>query len=383
MADGTVVAIFGDWGSGKTSYLRLLQNALPRDHDVRWLDLWRYEKHENMDFAIRRDIVRSCDSPSAAIRREFTLASLNALSAVSILLRAIEIKVPGAPVSIKLDEKVEDFDRIQSSNEQLASAHFSEAEQGLKKLQRTLATGKPKVLLFDDLDRVAPEVALNMLETIKLLLGTTKCRFVLALDSRTIREAVYSRYNGHGFRNADELSKSYLDKLIDVSLSVPDLDVGVAAEFIDRLLEGFPEGSEVSRDERRLILIGAPLNPRALKRLLMAWLFERRITARSPIMAALKDFILKHCFGEIWRSVMTEPGLYGKLLSKSMKIPATVEECANMRRSAPEEFEELMMDPGWSPTAREFFERLLRNYPHLLCFIRLSPSCAFEVAGNE
>ena len=112
--------IFGDWGSGKTSLMRLIQQQmearlqdLPKDpiipiHLPVWFDAWRYENEVNIIYpvfyAIRRDFEKRC--PTAADDKSFlesfkkvTLASL--LGLTDLALRAATNKAFGQASGMK------------------------------------------------------------------------------------------------------------------------------------------------------------------------------------------------------------------------------------------------------------------------------------------
>ncbi|MGH2521959.1 MAG: P-loop NTPase fold protein, partial [Anaerolineales bacterium] len=42
------IGVFGTWGSGKTSLMRLVRNQLPKGFRVAWFDAWKYQKEETL-----------------------------------------------------------------------------------------------------------------------------------------------------------------------------------------------------------------------------------------------------------------------------------------------------------------------------------------------
>ena len=42
------IGVFGTWGSGKTSLMKMLKNELPDDFTVAWFDAWKYDKEETL-----------------------------------------------------------------------------------------------------------------------------------------------------------------------------------------------------------------------------------------------------------------------------------------------------------------------------------------------
>ena len=42
------IGVFGTWGSGKTSLMRMVKNQMPKDFTVAWFDAWKYDKEESL-----------------------------------------------------------------------------------------------------------------------------------------------------------------------------------------------------------------------------------------------------------------------------------------------------------------------------------------------
>ena len=42
------IGVFGTWGSGKTSLMRMVRNKLPESFRTAWFDAWKYEKEETL-----------------------------------------------------------------------------------------------------------------------------------------------------------------------------------------------------------------------------------------------------------------------------------------------------------------------------------------------
>ncbi|HEX9334176.1 MAG TPA: P-loop NTPase fold protein, partial [Anaerolineales bacterium] len=42
------IGVFGTWGSGKTSLMRMVRRKLPKKFTVAWFDAWKYDKEETL-----------------------------------------------------------------------------------------------------------------------------------------------------------------------------------------------------------------------------------------------------------------------------------------------------------------------------------------------
>lgn len=143
---------------------------------------------------------------------------------------------------------------------------------------------KDRVVIFvDDLDRLVPSKAVELLEVLKLFLDCKQCVFVLAIDYEVvIRGAIkkygFASYNSEKIdekeRNREyEKGKSFFDKIIQVPFKVP-----VAVYDIKNYLkDGFNKinlkiDDNDLQDYIDLCASSIGSNPRSLKRLLNAFL---------------------------------------------------------------------------------------------------------------
>jgi hypothetical protein len=180
------------------------------------------------------------------------------------------------------------------------------AQQGIVSLRqfegelRLLAEAKPddlKIVVFiDDLDRCEPDVLWQVMVAQQLLVLSSKCIFVLAMDldivSRTLEKmlAEHSQTpdeSGHSFQHGR--GYDFLEKIIQTRISIPHCEKEQMKEFVEKLASepdasqsshlavewdrsGEPiwtETAEDSPDLRRAIMQYGPANfdnPRRLKR---------------------------------------------------------------------------------------------------------------------
>lgn len=122
------------------------------------------------------------------------------------------------------------------------------------------AAGKGRLVLFiDDLDRCEESRAVQLLEAIKLYLGTRRCVFVLGIDESAVIDALKRHWQGR----TGDTNREYLEKLFQAIVPVPvprapEVETFVARQFA---AHGFPDSVESAR------LVGELLepNPRKIK----------------------------------------------------------------------------------------------------------------------
>ncbi len=310
------VAIYGDWGTGKTSAMRWLEGLLAiwnrqyaelralraqaaeaeaddehGDHDghnapsdpgviVRsvWFCPWKYrDQDEVWRGLIAEVILASIDVRGATEERVLTaVKQLGMFLGRSFLhaLASMRLSVGGASVDMRrIDEVLADY-RDTAHPE---AAYLNQFEYTLGKWIRDTISdaGERMVVFIDDLDRCMPEVALRVLEALKLYLNIPDLVFVVGVDRGVIDQLVREHYTRLGLE--PEKSKHYLAKMFQVEVVVAPSE-SQAEDFLDLQLRAISESTnkywttrlsaheqEIFRD---VLLQLAKRNPRELKRLL-------------------------------------------------------------------------------------------------------------------
>lgn len=223
------IGIQGDWGIGKTSLLNLLQGYLQprqgRRHQTPWIyvNTWQYaqfRQEEWLGILILNGIVDQiqakypAESGSRADQVRSVAAKLGRF-AVGATSQFIAGKT-GLDIDAGLKAVGGESDTTVPSMAGLLEEYrsrFADLVHGVAPDERDRL-----VVMIDDLDRVAPIRALEMLEAIKNFLDVAGCVFVLAVDYAVIQQGVAQRLGSE----AQQLhGKSYFDKIIQVPFNMP------------------------------------------------------------------------------------------------------------------------------------------------------------------
>jgi hypothetical protein len=330
--DPVALGVFGDWGSGKTTILKLIESSLDEDDNivVVYTQPWEYDPSNDPKAILIGEVLSAIREHaessgtkklSKALTEKFKdlakrirwskAIGLAARSAVSFTPPSFE-----AIADIFGDEKGSLEPTLQGFRGEFAS------------LMDELESVSRVVVLVDDLDRCLPPAVIGTLEAIKLFLSVKKMGFVVAADERAVRHAIASQYEGS--TQSDRLAQEYLEKIVQIPMRVPALgesdaeaylallllhrhladgpEYNAIVEYIDgrrevsalRVLEGLPETnlSQEAKDELKIAGQLAPVltprvdgNPRRLKRFMNAfWLrsdiAKRRDAALEPLVMA-------------------------------------------------------------------------------------------------
>ena len=103
-----------------------------------------------------------------------------------------------------------------------------------KKLIDSLEDVKAVVVFIDDLDRCLDETVIYVFEAIRLFLQVSSTAFVLAANRDIVQAAIERRYPA-AHEGDPALGRDYLEKIIQVEITVPPLSEAEAETYLNLL----------------------------------------------------------------------------------------------------------------------------------------------------
>lgn len=248
------IGIFGNWGAGKSSLLKLIEQKLEQD-DKDWIvinfDSWLYQGYDDARAALLEVIATALtkaagDNTTLVSKAKRLLSRVDGFRAMGFLAEGAAL-FAGVPTGGLLSRSIGAFrnvtDGIQSQEEYEALSNLAkegkQAAGGLIKPDAKKSPpqqidafrqeygeileelGKPLIVVIDNLDRCLPANAIHTLEAIRLFLFLTNTAFIIAADEDMIRSSVADYFKGASQRHQID----YLDKLIQVPIRVPKAGV--------------------------------------------------------------------------------------------------------------------------------------------------------------
>jgi len=245
-----VIGIYGTWGMGKTSLMRLIEMELDRTK-IRplWFNPWEHQFDDNPVVALVYKIMEQTGRKWEQTAKE-TLALFAAALASGAVKYFTDWKFSLKDLLHLGKHYFENQFLVRDFHMKLRDK-FADL---VKKVRTEGYTNRRLVFFIDDLDRCLDDQALKMLEALKLYLNLEGCVFFLGLNREAMEAALRSRYPDLDTR-AD-----YLDKIIQLPFHLPPIDAGNRKQFVGQLL-----GQELASCGD---LLAATLgeNPRKVKR---------------------------------------------------------------------------------------------------------------------
>lgn len=260
------IGVFGDWGSGKSSILKIVEKELTGGKEdclndgtlVLYFNGWVFEGYDDAKAALLESIIESFDKHKTIGNKvkDKTAKLLKSVKWMRLLgLSFKKVIVPGAAAFLTGGTSLLPFlmnEFSQLSKEDLAEKlKGDEAEDFLKDIikknedkevtvvrefredfnEMIEKSGIQKlVVIIDDLDRCTPDRLIENLEAIKLFLNVEKTAFIIGADPRIVRFAIEHRYKTDNIENSSDpdsrnkrIVSDYLEKLIQIPYYLPKL----------------------------------------------------------------------------------------------------------------------------------------------------------------
>jgi hypothetical protein len=264
------VGLQGEWGTGKTSMLyMLLEHFKSQNIATSWVNTWEYSMFRSPGEttpAILKGMLTnlklSCESEGKWTIEE---KSKDSVKKVFKFLGNVANQVISNQTGVDIKDAASS-DEAAREQAEIAEIKKEIALIITKLIEDTNNEYKKVVFLVDDLDRIPPEQAVEVLESLKNLFDVPNCVFVLAIDYDVVVKGLESKFGKKTEENEREF-RSFFDKIIQVPFSMPTgtYDMGnLLSEKLISLNIEIPEDLNDSYSNVVKYTIG--YNPRSLKR---------------------------------------------------------------------------------------------------------------------
>ncbi len=271
------VALQGEWGSGKTSLMNSLKESLSDIagsvyHSV-WLNTWEYGLMKDTQSTLIDIISALTEEVTKIAKIDETKANKlgNKVKSIGGSLLKFAGKTALNTVASGVGDVIE-----KSLTSEEKSASISQIREELEKvIADCIAKDNKRGFMFfiDDLDRIDPPVAVELLELLKNIFTLKNCVFVLAIDYDVVIKGLEPKFGKLTASNEREF-RSFFDKIIQVPFSMPVGSYKPSCFLRDSLATiNYLNEKQINNEEliskfTEISNLTVGSNPRALKRLL-------------------------------------------------------------------------------------------------------------------
>lgn len=322
------LGVFGRWGTGKTTLMRMLEKELNKEGITTvWFNAWQYSNEDELWAAFLQSMLNKISYSLGSFRLpifktklffrriqwenlprlilEFLLRTILAVLPVLFIdpisqqitpeakpyldiggnitafVLAILIVIKPIIDSIRknLSINISDFQRTSSYQEHIAfldkfREHFSDIVLCLPR------KGNKRLAVFiDDLDRCSPERTIQVLDAIKLFVDVEGCIYILGLDVDVVQRAII-----HKYQDDPVAQREYMSKIIQLPFQLPPLTRDEMREFLRQLTLDLPDSKC-----QNVFITGLVVNPRELKRTINIFSLLWNLAAKRKELAGKID----------------------------------------------------------------------------------------------
>ena len=255
-----VFAIDGQWGSGKTTFVRMLTEHLKnKGVKVMTINAWETDYAKYPLVALASEFMEETSQADEEMRLKFKNATIGLLR--STVPAAIRIATGGL---LNIDPAIEkELGTILSKAAEDRLRSVQEDAKSMEVFRDNLCSlaaccsDHPMIVIIDELDRCRPSYAVEMLEIIKHLFDVDNVLFVLAVNRNQLDESVRTLYGTPGD------PESYFRRFFDAELRLP---LGRRENYIRNMLQKLNlDGTDVPAKTFAKLLAASPYSVRTLE----------------------------------------------------------------------------------------------------------------------
>ena len=263
------IGVFGDWGSGKSSLMLLMQDSIKtwkavtdeenktkkegQKKNTKVLQImfnsWQFEDYEDTKLTLIETILSAViqdieDHRDIFEKADACLSKIKYLKLGVVVLKNLARKIIPKDIQDLLPNK-EEWKEISKEDQELLLDEVKEANSSnfIKRFREDFTSiikdgnYRSVIVYIDDLDRCSPDRIIQCLEAVKLFVNVDRTAFVIGADQRIIEHAIHEQYKTPLQQTTISSPYSdYLEKLIQLPYKLPKLSYSEQETYVTLLL---------------------------------------------------------------------------------------------------------------------------------------------------
>ncbi len=266
----STIGLYGDWGSGKSSLMKLAQDRIERlskakkkkeDDTPKTLCIefngWLFEGYEDTKTSLCGTILDKLDDeqrfgPEVANKAKDLIKKIDFKKLIGkgvkfgmdYLLTGGIGALTDLTLSSILNSLKDKSGSIETKDIEDVLAKFKTEEKTRTEIKKfrddfkqLLEDSKVEnvIVFIDELDRCSPDTILDLFEAMRLFLFVDGMSFIIGADERLIQYAIKTKYKEVPGNNLD-IGKEYLEKVIQYPVTIPQLNHAEVNQYLVCLL---------------------------------------------------------------------------------------------------------------------------------------------------
>ena len=278
------IAIQGDWGSGKSSVMQMVIKQIEDNNLTEGVKIhhttvntWQFSQF-NSEADLSASLMQAIINGFEDKKKNSVLLKSIARIGVGLVKGVSSYFLEGRIGGFNTDNALNSMDSVLDN--------FLERNEIIQKLKERFQNCVYKAIhdlnvdriaiFIDDLDRLEPERAVELLEVLKTFLDCKGCVFILAIDYNVVVSGVTAKYSEDKIDK--EKGRSFFDKIIQVPFKMPTQTYDIST-FVKNTLRAIniKYDDDTSKNYMKLIENSIGHNPRSMKRLFNSFVLQIEI----------------------------------------------------------------------------------------------------------
>jgi len=231
-SEGFVLALNGEWGTGKTTFVRMWERSLQlNDYKTIYFNAWENDYENDPLTALLGELKKIINNKNSNYRILLEKGAKISKNIFPAIVKGVISKHIDAGVALEVLEK-----SVEAATDLLSDEidAYVNKKQGLidfknelEKYIKSNNNGKPVIFIIDELDRCRPNYAVELLEKVKHFFSVQGIVFVLSIDKSQLGNSIQGYY-GNSSINKEE----YLRRFIDLEYRLPEPNTKVFCEYL-------------------------------------------------------------------------------------------------------------------------------------------------------
>ena len=238
------IGIYGVWGEGKTSLMRMVQTQLEKDaQSTVWYNPWSVREEGKLlmeFFSILSNFAFEDEDTLYAIENYGNCFYSAGVGGVySPVIASYQTKLAQCIPSVGKD--VAELKGIIS-----------------KKLKEK---GNHPIIFIDDADRLSSEEINTVFKLVRQIADFDNVIYVIGIDPAAVSDALDEGYGGKTGTGKSSKGRSYLEKIIQVPIVLPSIQEATLQHRIDETLEEIAGEFDITLDKKYRVLVSETIFP--------------------------------------------------------------------------------------------------------------------------